>query len=127
MSGRGLLARIGAPRGARVAQPAEAVIEHLRVLLNTRRGEAPTVPGYGVPDFSDVVHSFPGAILTLQRAIRDTITEFEPRLKNVQVRHVTNEDDVLTLRFEITARLAQGNQMLRLQTRVLAGGKIDVG
>jgi type VI secretion system protein len=126
VSGRGLLARIGASGGS-FTLGADSVIEHLRVLLNTRRGEAPTVPNYGVPDFSDTVHSFPGAITTLQRAIRDTITEFEPRLKNVQVRHVQNEDDVLTLRFEITARLADGNKLLRLQTKVSAGGKFDVG
>jgi type VI secretion system protein len=105
---------------------ADAVIEHLRVLLNTRRGEAPTVPGYGVPDFSDVVHSFPNGIQSLQKAIRETIMEFEPRLKSVQVRHVLNEEDVLTLRFEITGRLAEGNRLLKLQTRVQAGGKINV-
>jgi len=123
---RGLLSRIGAPASAHAVQPSDAVIEHLCVLLNTRRGEAPTVPGYGVPDFSDVVHSFPGGIQTLQRAIRDTIMEFEPRLRHVQVRHVPDEDNVLTLRFEITGRLADGNRLLKLQTRVLAGGKIDV-
>ena len=126
MSGRGLLSRIGVPDGARAGQPADAVIEHLRVLLNTRRGEAPTVPSYGVPDFSDVVHSFPGALTYLQRAIKETITEFEPRLKNVQVRFVPDEDDILTLRFEITARMTESNRLLKLQTRVLAGGKINV-
>ena len=84
------------------------------------------MPGYGVPDFSDVVHSFPGGIQALQKAIRETITEFEPRLKSVQVRHVPNEDDVLTLRFEITGRMAEGGRLLKLQTRVLAGGKINV-
>jgi type VI secretion system protein len=126
MNGRGLLSRIGSPAGAHAVQAADAVIEHLRVLLNTRRGEAPTVPHYGVPDFSDVVHSFPGGIQALQKAIRETITEFEPRLKSVQVRHVPNDDDVLTLRFEITGRLAEGGRLLKLQTRVLAGGKINV-
>jgi type VI secretion system protein len=126
MSGRGLLSRIGVSGSAQSAPAADSVIEHLRVLLNTRRGESPAVPTYGVPDFSDVVHSFPGGIQTLQRAIRDTINEFEPRLKNVQVRHVPNEDDVLTLRFEITGRLADGNRLLKLQTRVLAGGHMKV-
>jgi type VI secretion system protein len=60
-----------------------SIIEHLRVLLNTRKGEAVTVPGFGLVDFSDLVHSFPASVTTLQASIRATILEYEPRLKNV--------------------------------------------
>ena len=125
---RGLLSRIqqGSP-GA--PDEASSIIEHLRVLLNTRRGEAVTVPGLGVVDFSDVVHAFPGAISTLQACIRDTLLEFEPRLKSVTVRHVPDEDP-LVLRFEITAQRANrpksGASTLRFQTELTSGGRFEV-
>src|SRR4051794_14474191 len=127
MGRRGLLARIGS-RGA--LSPAAddnvaSIIEHLRVLLNARRGQSPTASRFGLPDFTDLAHGFPSSIQTLQRAIRDCVLEFEPRLKSVNVRHIP-DDDALVLRFEITARLVDENRALKLQTRVSPGGKFHV-
>ena len=126
MAGRGLLSRIGGGGTSKHDDDAASVLEHLRVLLNSRRGEAPTVPEYGVPDITDLVHTLPSGIAGLTRALRDTILAYEPRLKNVNVRSVES-DEPLVLRFEITARLVEGNRVLKLQTRVRAGGKIEVG
>ncbi|HEX8704045.1 MAG TPA: type VI secretion system baseplate subunit TssE, partial [Myxococcaceae bacterium] len=107
MAGRGLLSRIESEEGtsSRDADVSSSIVEHLRVLLNTRRGDSATVPGFGVVDFTDLVHSFPSSIQTLQAAIRATILEFEPRLRNVSVRHVPDEDPLM-LRFEISAQPA---------------------
>jgi len=125
MSGRGLLSRVAssAPAGDEIA----SIVEHLRVLLNTRQGEAPSAPAFGVLDFSDVVHAMPGAGQALIRSIRATILEHEPRLKNVSVRHVTESGELL-LRFEISAQLADGraSRMLRFATTVRPGGRFDV-
>jgi len=126
MAGRGLLSRIGkAEASSRHGDVSDSVIEHLRVLLNTRRGEAPTVPDYGIPDITDLAHTLPAGLTTLTRALRDTILTYEPRLKNVNVRNLAS-DEPLVLRFEITARLVEDNRVLKLQTRVRPGGKIDV-
>lgn len=125
MPGRGILSRIAGDDGA---DEVEAIVEHLRVLLNTRQGEAPSAPSFGVVDFSDMVHAFPGAVQQLVRSIRATILEFEPRLRNVNVRHVTNEGELL-LRFEISAQLAdqRSARTLRFATTVRPGGRFDVG
>src|SRR5512142_1667324 len=104
MSARGLLGRMG---GGGSTGSIESVMEHLRALLNARQGSAPCAPGFGVIDLSDMVHSFPAGGVQLARAIRDTITEYEPRLRNVYVRHVPDEQD-LQLRFEISAQLGEG-------------------
>ena len=129
MTGRGLLSRIESEEGtsSRDADVSSSIVEHLRVLLNTRRGDSATVPGFGVVDFTDLVHSFPGSIQTLQAAIRATILEFEPRLRNVSVRHVTDEDPLM-LRFEISAQPADRNArgVLRFRTQMTPGGKIEV-
>jgi type VI secretion system protein len=127
MAGRGLLSRIGRTGAAsRVHDESASVLEHLRVLLNARRGEAPTVPDYGVPDITDLIHTLPAGIQGLTRALRDTILTYEPRLKNVNVKNIPSEEP-LVLRFEITARLVEGNQLVKVQTRVRPGGKVEVG
>jgi type VI secretion system protein len=99
----------------------------LKVLLNTRQGDSPCVPGYGIVDFADMVHGFPASVPQLVKSIRSTIIEFEPRLKNVTVRHQPDEVS-LVLRFEIAAQLAQakGTRMLKLATTMLPGGRIDI-
>jgi len=129
MAGRGLLSRIESEEGtsSRNADPTSSIVEHLRVLLNTRRGDSATVPGFGVVDFTDLVHSFPSSIQTLQAAIRATILEYEPRLRNVSVRHVPDEDPLM-LRFEISAQPADRSArgVLRFRTQMTPGGKIEV-
>jgi type VI secretion system protein len=131
MAGRGLLARLQqarGPAGSRPLDETDAIIEHLRALLNTRQGEGPTAPEFGILDFTDLVHAFPESIQTLQRAIRATVLRYEPRLKNVVVRHLREDDQVLALHFEITAELARtgARGVLRFQTRVTPGGRVDV-
>lgn len=124
--GRALLSRIS-EKGGSPADEVAAIVAHLQVLLNTRRGEAIAAPGFGIIDFSDLAHEFPGAIPQLLKSIKATILEFEPRLKNVSVRHLADEQG-LTLRFEISAQLAKGRttRTLRLATTVRPGGHIDV-
>ncbi|NPC71205.1 type VI secretion system baseplate subunit TssE [Corallococcus sp. AB004] len=129
MAGRGLLSRIEAGMGSadRALDVSESIVEHLRVLLNTRKGGAATVPGFGIVDFTELVHTFPMAIQTLQSAIRATVLEFEPRVRNVSVRHVPDADP-LVLRFEITAQPADrgARGMLRFRTQMSPGGKVEV-
>lgn len=124
MSGRGLLSRLVS--GGEPADELESIIAHLRVLLNARQGDSPSAPSFGVIDFSDMVHAFPGATQQLTRSIRATILEYEPRLKNVTVRPVPGEE--LLLRFEISAQLAnqRAGRTLRFATTVRPGGRFDV-
>lgn len=129
MAARGLLDRLQSG-GSQPPDEVASIIEHLRVLLNTRKGEAVTVPGFGLVDFSDLVHSFPASVSTLQASIRATILEFEPRLKNVTVRSVPDPDP-LVLRFEISAQPVQRSGRpggtLRFHTQVTPGGQFRVG
>ncbi len=126
MGGRALLSRIGA-RDTRSIDPVESIVAHLRVLLNTRRGDCVTAPDFGILDFADVVHEFPGGIQQLAKSIRSTVLQYEPRLRNVAVRHVADENP-LSLRFEITAQVAEGRtaRTLRFATTVKPGGRVDV-
>lgn len=124
MASRGILARLGAPSSSRM-RASDMVVEHLRVLLNSRRGESSTVPGFGIPDFSELAHSFPASVGALERAIKAAITEFEPRLDSVMVKQVPTADP-LVVQFEVTARLAEDRTPIRMRTQMSAGGTMTV-
>lgn len=86
---------------------AESVLQHLTKVLNTRRGHSLTQPeDYGMIDLTDLIHGFPESIKEMQQAIRTTIEKYEPRLRNVYVEYVESGEDVLTLRFKITAQIS---------------------
>jgi type VI secretion system protein len=107
-----------------------SVIRHLRVMLNTRQGSCLTCPDYGVIELNELVHDFPDAIGMMQRAIKNTIGQFEPRMKNVQVRHIKNDaTHQLILEFEITGQiqLPDGRrQAVRFETAVDGSGNATV-
>jgi type VI secretion system protein len=83
----------------------ESVMANLRRMLNSRQGISQTVPDYGLPDLTDIVHAFPEAIDVCRRSIRQSLEKYEPRLRNVIVTHAADDDDPFHLRFEIKAQL----------------------
>lgn len=83
-----------------------AIINHLKNMLNTRQGSSLTCPDYGLMEVSEVLHEFPDAIGLLQRSIKNSVQQYEPRLKNVQVRQVKSDAaQAMVLEFEITAQI----------------------
>jgi type VI secretion system protein len=128
MPGRGLLSRLESTglRATRALDEHDSIVEHLRVLLNARRGSSLACPEFGIPDFSDLVHNFPGAVQILQRAIRETILTFEPRLRQVTVRHIV-DDDPLRLKYEIVGQpVSRRGATLKFSTEMAPGGHVNV-
>lgn len=122
---RGLLARLSSG-GQRLGE-LESIVAHLQELLNTRIGESLSAPDFGIVDFADVVHNFPEATQVLQQSIRATILKYEPRLRNVSV-HPAASSDSLMVAFEISARLASGQQrgVFRVRTELTPSGQMVV-
>ncbi len=124
MTQRGLLSRLGT--GQRHTDTVQSVLDHLKVLLNTCQGESITVPDYGLMDFSDIVHELPHGIHKIQQSIRAVILKYEPRLKNVSVRYIPDEEP-LVLKFEVVARLNdESRSLVRLRTAMSSGGTFRV-
>lgn len=120
---RGLLDRLGTHRRIDVV---ESIGENLRALLNARQGSSSSVMDFGVIDFVDIVHELPMSIAKVQESIRNTIQQYEPRLRNVTVRFLPGEDP-LRLQFEVTARLAEDKRRsVRFATSLEAGGRFEV-
>lgn len=100
-----------------------AVADHLKQMLNTRAGSCLTAPDYGIVELSELLNDFPDAMGVMQRAIKNTILKYEPRLKNVQVRPLVPDDDEsqMFVYFEISAQLVYPNgdrQPVRFSTTV---------
>ncbi len=113
---RGLLVRLqGLPEDDLLV----AVLTNLRLLFNTRPGDSPAAPDFGVPDLADLLHQFPAASAALQHGLRAAIVRHEPRLRAVQVRP-GNEHSL-----EIHAQLA--GVSLRLRAELTPSGRIDLG
>ncbi|WP_028321019.1 type VI secretion system baseplate subunit TssE [Desulfatiglans anilini] len=84
----------------------ESVLGHLQRILNTRQGSVPIAEDYGLPDLTDINEDYPDSLTRFERAIRLTIQKYEPRLKVIRVRFVPDEEDLLSLRFQIVGKLA---------------------
>lgn len=83
-----------------------SILTHLGHMLNTRQGSSLTCPDYGLLEVSEVLHEFPEAIGLVQRSIKNSIQLYEPRLKNVQVRHARSDTvQSMLLEFEVTAQI----------------------
>lgn len=131
-AGQSLLMRIrkaalAAPRrSVSDAEVRESVLEHLRVMCSTRQGTMVTCPDYGTATVSEMVHAFPDAIAEMARAIKHTITSYEPRLKNVRIVHIPTQD--MTLRYEIHAQLNRdgGSVPVQFETSIDATRKMSL-
>lgn len=119
-----------APRTLRgnTNQLAKSVLRHLQKMLNTRHGNAPVQLDYGLPDLTELVHSFPESIAQMQKAIRNTIEKYEPRLRAVKVSYVPSDDDPLRVKFEITAQLVTTREKTPIwfETTLDSSGQVEV-
>lgn len=139
MSGASLLQRLkrqadptGSGRSVYRGEDLEStVVDHLQRMLNTRQGSALTVPDYGIVELSELLHDFPDATGIMQRAIKNSILKYEPRLKNVQVRTIEGElASQMMVYFEISAQLVfpdGGRQPVRFSTSVDQSSNVVIG
>lgn len=104
----------------------DSVLRHLQRILNTKRGNVPIAEDYGVPDFTDLLRSYPESIRDLERSIRQTIQKYEPRLKAVRLNLIPQDEDMLTLRFQIIARLAVKQENILFETVLDSDGKVSI-
>lgn len=105
----------------------DSVLRHLRRILNTKQGNVLIAEDYGVPDFSDFLNALPDSIRDIEKNIRTAIQKYEPRLSGVRVNFIPQEEDPLSLRFQITARLAMdAKTQVFIETIVDADGQVEI-
>lgn len=106
----------------------DSVLGHLQRILNTRQGSVPIGEDYGVPDFTDFAQVYPDGIRDLERGIRQTIQKYEPRLTAVRVRFVPSEEDILSVRFQISGKLITEDKQepVKFESMINSEGKISI-
>ena len=106
---------------------ADSILRHLQRILNTKQGNVPIAEDYGTPDFSDFLLTYPDSVREIERALRVTIQKYEPRLKAVKVIFIPQEEDLLSLRFQIVARLSsESKSQVLFETMIDSDGKINI-
>ena len=105
-----------------------SIIRHLQNLLNTHQGSVLIADDYGIPD---IINTHGESITEMTRRIeltlQDVITKYEPRLAKVKVQLISQNDDVLSLRFKLEAVLITENSApVVLETVVSTDGKVNV-
>ena len=104
-----------------------SILANLRRVLGTRTGHAPAQLDLGTPAPSELIRDFPACIPRLQRAIGVCVQKYEPRLAAVRVQHVPGDEGDLTIRFQISAVLADGARTpVTFSTRVDDHGHLDL-
>ena len=103
-----------------------SVLRNLQHILNTRLGDAPAQPDLGMPSPSEITQASPDAINLVMRNLRACIEKYEPRLSSIDIAHVEAGDEILTLRFQVTARLvvSKDGTTISFDTVVNPGGHI---
>jgi len=104
----------------------DSVVRHLQRLLNTRQGSAQIAEDYGSPDFAHLLQGGPEAPVDVETVIRDVIEKYEPRLTGVRVRYAAHDDEKLTHRFDVQARIQGDARPIYLETLVGLDGHIQV-
>lgn len=103
-----------------------SVLRNLQHILNTRLGDAPAQPDLGMPSPSEITQASPDAVNLIMRNLRACIEKYEPRLSGIDIAHVEAGDEILTLRFQVTARLvvSKDGSTISFDTVVNPGGHI---
>lgn len=106
----------------------DSILRNLQDILNSHAGCCEIRRDYGMPDFNDLAGHFPDAISIITRAIKAQIENFEPRLSNINVRHIPDPDNPLGFSFSIavTLTLDDGTERLNFQTDLSDDGKLRV-
>ncbi|MDQ7031995.1 MAG: type VI secretion system baseplate subunit TssE [Desulfonauticus sp.] len=114
--------------GSDISQAISSITSHLQRMLNTRKGSVMIDKDYGIPDFTN---SPSDSLNELGRKIAEEIKEFiqkyEPRLGNVKVSFIEDEEDVLSLKFKLEGELVfKGRLPVTFETWMDQNGRIVV-
>ncbi|MDX6040155.1 type VI secretion system baseplate subunit TssE [Scandinavium lactucae] len=80
-----------------------SVQQHLIEVLNSRPGGCQSAVGLGVVDFNDATATTSDFRTSIERAIKECIEGYEPRISSATVQSVISDADPLLLSFHIKA------------------------
>ena len=105
-----------------------SIINHLQNLLNTHQGSVLIADDYGIPDITNTHgESITEMTRRLENTLRGVIMKYEPRLSDVRVNLISQEENVLSIKFKLEAVLVEDNSIpLVLETVISSQGKVNI-
>ncbi|MDR2800039.1 MAG: type VI secretion system baseplate subunit TssE [Desulfovibrio sp.] len=104
-----------------------SLVRHLTAMLNTRRGNVPIAPDYGIADMTDLGSSFTEeGVGDLEKELAQVIMRYEPRLADVRVKYTPRPDLPLAAVFRLEGNVMteNGPSPLRFETILDATGVV---
>ena len=105
-----------------------SILNHVQKVLNTRQGSVPLSEDFGMPDITYLTSQLGSeAPREIGQTIKQAIQKYEPRLMGVKVNFTTEDKGILTMRFQVTARLAANADVpVSFATIISGDGQISV-
>jgi type VI secretion system protein len=104
----------------------ESISRHLQNLLNLKKGTTLLDREVGMPEFSDFVSDFPDSVRDVQRAAKLTIEKYEPRLGDITVNFISNDENDFTLYFEIRAVIKDDKTPVFFNSKIGNHGEVQI-
>jgi type VI secretion system protein len=104
----------------------ESISRHLQNLLNLKKGTTLLDREIGMPEFSDFVSDFPDSVRDVQRAAKLTIEKYEPRLGDITVNFISNDENDFTLYFEIRAVIKDDKTPVFFNSKIGNHGEVQI-
>lgn len=104
-----------------------AILKNLNRLLNIRQGSSASAIDYGLPDLTDIPTEVNSErTKNLQRQLEEIMLNFEPRLKNIRVRMISEEEARKgEIKFNLQADISDGSKA-KMNLTIDSWGQVSV-
>ncbi len=106
-----------------------SIILNLSNILNTKTGSAQTVPDLGTPDFTNFLGKPKSEHFEeMKRIIKRVIEKYEPRLSNVKLEDIPDDNDPFSLQFRIEGivKTEKGDLNIYFVSSIHPEGRVEV-
>lgn len=97
----------------------QSIKRNISHVLNTRMGESLSCPELGLFDFNDASSGTADLCLKMRRGIIQCLRVFEPRLSNLEVEVLFDEDRPMSLRFQVFGQISVTSRNDKLKIDLL--------
>lgn len=105
----------------------KSVLEDIKDLYNTQKGTVLISNEMGVPDFTSMLNRLgPNEIETITQSLREVTEKYEPRMKNVTVRHHPREEEYGVMRFLVNAGMSFKENDIAIEYAAIVQGNGSV-
>lgn len=120
------------PKRTRTITDAEteikSILSYLNELLTVRHGSTIIADDFGISDITNYHEKAFGEFVDqMQVELRDTISKYEPRLKNVKVIYVGKDEGTMNFKFKLVAELrGSETDTVAFETTINPDGRVSI-